>query len=226
MSQPIERVIDVPASAVSLKSVLSIPNEAQGIVVFPYPCIAEPDNRLGQLAAQEMATHQLATLRIEPHAEGEQPNGVEPHVVGDRLIAATWWIVREQSIEGLPIGLFGLERSSEPVLTAAAAISDVVRAVVAAGGRPNVSAEVLASVEAPTLLVAPGEEREGLERHKFTLASLHVEKKLEVMGGVDTLLAAGEVVGRTIRLAGRWFERFLRIDRRLLGHSSPIVPRR
>jgi putative phosphoribosyl transferase len=224
MAGTTERIFSVPASGVSLAAVLVVPEASKGVVLVIHPTIAARESELGRLATDELALRNLATLRIEPNRQNEQGDELDVHIVADRLVAASYWVVREDAVHGLPLGFFGIERTAGSVLAAAAAISDVVRSVVAAGDEPRLAREVLAKIEAPTLLITPGEDTSSLAHHRRALALLHVEKKLEVLSGVETVIS-GAGARRTVRLAARWFDRYLGIDERLLGHTSPVRPR-
>ena len=208
MKPSIERVFGVPASGVSLDARLVRPEKPKGVVVLFASRATESLGVFGSRASEEFAAHDLATLRLEPTAPVERAVDVTAHIMADRLIAATYWILREHTLYGLPVGFFGFERAAKAVLIAAAAVSDVVRSVVAAGDRPHVRREVLLRVEAPTLLIAPANDPHAVEHHETTLALLHVEKKLEVVSGVETL-AADVGLARAVRLATRWFDRHL-----------------
>jgi hypothetical protein len=64
----------------------------------------------------------------------------------------------------------------------------------------------------------------GATAHRPSHRSLR-EKKLEIIGGVESLFADEATTEHAIRLAARWFDRYLGIDRRLLGHTSNALPR-
>jgi putative phosphoribosyl transferase len=225
MRPSVERAFGVPASGVSLDARLVQPERQKGVVVLFASSVAESPGTLGRLASEEFAAHGLATLRLEPVTLEERSMHVTAHIMADRLIAATFWIVREQALYGLPVGLFGVERTAKAVLIAAAAVSDVVRSVVAAGDRPLLRRDVLIRIEAPTLLIAAANDPRAVEQHRATLELLHVEKKLKVVEGVETL-ASDLGIARAIRLATRWFDRHLGIDSRLLEHPSRVRPHR
>jgi putative phosphoribosyl transferase len=223
MRGPTERVLQAPASGVSLPTRLVVPEGARGVVVVPYPDIAAADNDLGRRVVDAFAPLRLATMFVEPWTSEERSAVLDAHIAADRLVAAIYWIVREEPLHELPIGLFGIEPTSEAVLAAAAALSDVVRAVVAAGGQPRLGSEALGRIEAPTLLIAPSRDAAGLACHRATLGELHVDKKLEVLGGIETV-AAGVGASRAARLAARLFDRHLDIPK-IPGHTSHVRPR-
>jgi putative phosphoribosyl transferase len=88
-----------------------------------------------------------------------------------------------------------------------------VAAVVSRGGRPDLAAEYLPRVKAPTLLIVGGNDREVLQLNRAALAELRCEKELSVVAGATHLFpepgALDEVAKRTTdwylgRLDGPW----------------------
>jgi putative phosphoribosyl transferase len=84
-----------------------------------------------------------------------------------------------------------------------------VAAVVSRGGRPDLAAGHLAHVEAPTLLIVGGDDREVLRLNRHALAGLHCEKRLEIVPGATHLFEEPGSLEAVAHVAGSWFVKHL-----------------
>jgi putative phosphoribosyl transferase len=218
-----QRRVSVPAGGVSLAATMCIPPRAEGAVLFPHASSVAGEIPLEisrQLAAAGLATLALTTATEEEGAAGS-PDAAG---IADRLIASLFWALREQVLDALPFGLFGFAETVDPVLLAAGTISEIVRAIVLAGGRPRVDADRLGRIEAPTLMIVATRDKESVTQSTSAIAELHVEKKLAAVGGVDDLSARDTTSHVAVR-ASRWFEKYLRPGSSLSQHTSSILPK-
>ena len=88
---------------------------------------------------------------------------------------------------------------------AAAERPSLVKAVVSRGGRPDLAAEALAAVTAPTLLIV-GERDDvvlGLNQQAFDV--LEYEKSLDVVPDATHLFEEPGALERVAELAAAWF---------------------
>ena len=69
---------------------------------------------------------------------------------------------------------------------------------------------VLAQVEAPTLLIVGGADRDVLTLNEGALNRLHCAKRLAVVPGAGHLFEEPGTMEQVIRLAGAWFETHLK----------------
>lgn len=182
----------------------------------------EADHELANELAQ--AGHATLIVDLIEAAERERIERVhdDPRLLANRLIAAAWWLLREQSLYDPVLGLVGLPSAANAALEAASSISDIVKALVVMGGRPKVSKELLAGVESPTLLVVGAEDREGLAAYHATLAALDVEKRLEEMPNVGAELSEPVEWAHITQHATRWLSRYLTPAARG-AHTSSVL---
>ncbi|HWP35862.1 MAG TPA: hypothetical protein VNM66_09715 [Thermodesulfobacteriota bacterium] len=102
---------------------------------------------------------------------------------------------------GIRIGYFGTGTAAALV----AATGDAgVGAIVSRDGRPDLAAAVLPLVTTPTLLIAGGEDASAIPANRSACERLGGVRKLHVLGE-----AGPGAVGEVVRLATRWFERYL-----------------
>jgi predicted phosphoribosyltransferase len=121
--------------------------------------------------------------------------------------------------KGLPIGCFGLGDAAETALDAAAA--NDVRAVVAAGGRPDRAGSSLPSVTAATLLVVGGEDRHVLRLAREIGTRVTGDHGLAVVPGADHDFTQPGALEQVAHHTGAWFARHLQIRPRTPAGSEP-----
>jgi pimeloyl-ACP methyl ester carboxylesterase len=84
-----------------------------------------------------------------------------------------------------------------------------VHAVVSRGGRPDLAAEALAQVRAPTLLIVGGDDREVLRLNEQARQQLTAERELQIVPGATHLFEEPGALEQVAALARDWFERHL-----------------
>ncbi len=126
-----------------------------------------------------------------------------------RLLKAIDWLQREPATSDLPIGYFGASTGAAAALTAAAARPSMLRAVVSRGGRPDLARKVLPEVQAPTLLIVGGEDRQIIEWNHAALAALHCEKHFTIVPGATHLFEEPGALEQVAESAAGWFRKHL-----------------
>ena len=92
---------------------------------------------------------------------------------------------------------------------AAAARPGRVAAVVSRGGRPDLAADSLPQVQAPTLLIVGGADTRGAGAEPPGAAPVALRKRLEVVPGATHLFEEPGALGSVAQLAADWFETHL-----------------
>lgn len=110
---------------------------------------------------------------------------------------------------GLPIGFFGASTGSAAALVAAAGDVPPVAAVVSRGGRPDLAADLLPRVTAPTLLIVGGADTGVLEVNAAALEQLGGVKELAVVPRATHLFEEPGALEEVARLAAGWFLRYV-----------------
>ena len=121
-----------------------------------------------------------------------------------RLLRATRWARRHAAAADLPVGFFGASTGGGAALYAAAEAPDVA-AVVSRGGRPDLAAERLAAVRAPTLLIVGGADPVVRDLNEQAARQLRCEHRLEVIPGATHLFAEPGALEAVARHAASWF---------------------
>ena len=208
--------VSIPADGARLAGDLTIPDSALGMVAFAHGSGSSRRSTRNLQVAEALNADGLATLLfdlLEPSEErrdrrtGELRFDVE--LLGRRLIAAVDWLTGEPATAELAIGCFGASTGAAAALLAAVGRPKAVRAVVSRGGRPDLAAEALGSVRAPTLLIVGGEDDAVLELNRGAQRELRCETVLEIVPGAGHLFEEPGALERVELLARTWFLRWL-----------------
>jgi dienelactone hydrolase len=126
-------------------------------------------------------------------------------LLADRLEDAAIWQQEQAELQTLALGLFGASTGAAAALVAAARMPGIVAAVVSRGGRPDLAAEYLPRVKAPTLLIVGGNDREVLQLNRAALAELRCEKELSIIAGATHLFPEPGALDEAAKRATDWY---------------------
>jgi putative phosphoribosyl transferase len=211
--------VEILAGPVSLDGDLEVPNRAIAVVAFAHGTGSGRFSPRNQQVAAALLSRGLGTLLFDlltPDEEAvDRSTGhlrFDIGLLSERMIAAVDWLRREAHPAGspLPVGLFGASTGAAAALVAAAERPETVRAVVSRGGRPDLAANALAAVRAPTLLIVGGNDPVVLELNREAMAEMTTEVELEVIPGATHLFEEPGALDEVARLAGDSFARHLR----------------
>jgi dienelactone hydrolase len=221
MDRPIEgkneeRLVRVAAGPVTLEGNLTLPDGANGIVLFAHGSGSSRHSPRNRYVAQLLNEAKLATLLIDLLTSEEEAIDMRTAhlrfdigLLAERLIAATDWLTQHPETRYLRIGYFGASTGAGAALVAAAERPDVVGAVVSRGGRPDLAGPALPRVRAPTLLIVGGDDFPVIELNRAALAQLRCEKQLVIVPGATHLFEEPGALDTVAQLAREWFERYL-----------------
>jgi putative phosphoribosyl transferase len=201
-----------------LEAMLSLPDKPHGLVVFAHGSGSSRLSPRNQHVAEALQHRGFGTLLLDllTADEGEDRDKVfDIALLGQRVADAIAWARDGERTRHLPFGLFGASTGAAAALVAAAREPVAVRAVVSRGGRPDLAADVLALVKAPTLLIVGGLDHGVIGLNRSALAQLTCEKRLELVPGATHLFEEPGTLDRVVALAAQWFER----------HLPPVVAR-
>jgi len=194
---------------------LALPAQARGLVLFVHGSGSSRFSPRNRAVAAALHPLRLGTLLFDLLTEDE---GLDRRKVFDiallaaRVGQALDWVDRRADLATLPLGLFGASTGSAAALRAAAERPQRIAAVVSRGGRPDLAADWLPKVRAPTLLIVGGDDREVLELNRTALAPIGAPKRLEVVPGASHLFEEPGTLEAVCRLAGQWFTTHLQAE--------------
>jgi putative phosphoribosyl transferase len=211
-----ERAVRVPAGAVTLDGDLSVPERARGVVLFAHGSGSSRRSPRNRYVARLLNEARLATVLLDLLTPGEEAIDLRTThlrfdigLLSERLIAATDWLMERSETRHLPVGYFGASTGAGAALVAAAERSDVVRAVVSRGGRPDMAGPALPRVQAPTLLIVGEADFLVIRLNQEAFAKLKCGKGLVIVPGATHLFEEPGALDEVAHLAREWFERYL-----------------
>ncbi len=151
---------------------------------------------------------------LSPEEEADRANVFDIELLSERLLIATAWVQANADLGDLRIGYFGASTGAAAALRAAARLEGEIHAVVSRGGRPDLAAESLGRVTAPTLLVVGGADLQVLELNEGAAELLTCEHEVAVVPAATHLFEEPGALERVAELAANWFSRFLQGDGR------------
>jgi putative phosphoribosyl transferase len=168
------------AGGVALEAEFQLPAHPSGVVVLAGGSRA---------IAAALAAFDFATLLLDLQVAEEDEHDIG--LIARRALDSIDWARRQRALEQMPAALFGAGTGAAAVLVAAAERLEVVHAVIAHEGRPDLAGAALERVEAPTLLVI--EAAHGalvdMNRHAMHRMRAHVELELAAPAQVPSLTA-------------------------------------
>jgi putative phosphoribosyl transferase len=193
-----------------------VPANARGVVLFAHGSGSSRHSPRNRAVAAVLQRAAMATLLIDLLTVAEERlDASTGHLRFDigllaaRLAAVIDWLAAREETRALGVGLFGASTGGGAALVAAADRSARVRAVVSRGGRPDLAAQALPRVAAPTLLIVGGDDDVVLGMNRDAMARMTATARLEVVPGASHLFEEAGALERVEALASDWFARYL-----------------
>jgi len=211
-----EESVRIPAPPVTLDGDLTLPAGASGVVLFAHGTGSSRFSPRNRHVAEVLQAAGLGTLLMDLLTPAEEAIDAETSqlrfdidLLAQRLVAATDWLQREHATRELMPAYFGASTGGGAALVAAAERSDVVRAVVSRGGRPDLAGAALSGVKAPTLLIVGERDTPVIEMNRAAMRNMRCEVELEIVSRATHLFEEPGTLDEVARLAAAWFRRFM-----------------
>ncbi|MBI2514442.1 MAG: dienelactone hydrolase family protein [Opitutae bacterium] len=215
-SSPWAGAVEIAADGARLEGELRIPDRARGLVLFSHGSGSSrhsPRNRrvaellqhagFGTLLFDLLTRDEERSERFTGHLRFDIP------LLASRLENATRWAMADARTASFPLGYFGASTGAAAALIAAAVPDLAIHAVVSRGGRPDLAADALERVRAPTLLIVGGADDAVIPLNQSAYARLRTTKRLELVRGATHLFEEPGALERVAMLATRWFQHYL-----------------
>lgn len=170
--------IEIPVGEALLHGDLLIPVEAGGIVIFAHGSGSSRLSPRNRSAAARLRDAGLGTLLFDLLTVEEERVDTRTReyrfdipFLANRLVGAIEWLVEHRPNLG-PLGFFGASTGAAAALVAAAALPETIQAVVSRGGRPDLAADALREIRAPTLLIVGGYDLQVLRLNEAAFQQL------------------------------------------------------
>ena len=204
--------IHINCGDVVLAGDLSLPEHAQGLVLFVHGSGSSRHSPRNRAVAMDLARCKLATLLFDLLSAEEEAMDLQTAqlrfnipLLARRVLEVVDWIRRQPELRELPIGLFGASTGAAAALVAAAHRPRGIAAVVSRGGRPDLANAALTRVRAPTLLIVGGDDLEVVDLNEQAMSCMSCEKSLRIIPGATHLFEEPGALEQVSHLASGWF---------------------
>ena len=208
--------VSIPAGKHILHGTLSVPEDARGIVIFAHGSGSGRHSPRNKYVASVLNSFRLATLLADLLTLEEEAADAETRefrfdvsLLARRVSDIAAWSARNVATKDLPTGYFGASTGAAAALTSAARHPQSVRAVVSRGGRPDLAADKLATVRAPTLLIVGERDQEVLELNRRALQTLNDQSRLDIVPRATHLFEEPGALEAVAQLSAEWFVRHM-----------------
>lgn len=202
----------IEAAGVTLNGDLSLPDAAQGLVVFVHGSGSSRFSHRNRAVADVLVHARLGALLLDLLTDAEERTDAvtaefrfDIPLLAERTTGVIDWLDGSAPVAAMPLGLFGASTGAAAALIAAAQRPQRVRAVVSRGGRPDLAEAALDNVTAPTLLIVGGHDEPVVELNQQALQRLSGERELKVVAGATHLFEEPGALQDVARLATNWF---------------------
>jgi pimeloyl-ACP methyl ester carboxylesterase len=182
-----------------------------GLAIFAHGSGSSRQSSRNQFVARALQERGIGTLLFDLLTEAEEQEELytchlrfDIVLLAERLVAATDWVSKQETVRGLPLAYFGASTGAAAALVAAAKLGGRIKAVVSRGGRPDLAGEFLGRVQAPTLLIVGGNDGPVVELNQQAQAELRCANSLAIVPGATHLFEEPGALEAVARLAGEF----------------------
>lgn len=212
-----EQEFVIPVGDESIAGSLVMPPSAVGLVLFAHGSGSSRFSPRNRFVSDFLNDAGLATLlldlltgreaRIDAYTTEFRFN-IE--LLASRLVVATRRCMEIPELQNLPYGFFGASTGAAAALIGEVQSPVPIGAIVSRGGRPDLAADVLPRVKAPTLLIVGGNDDVVIDLNRRALALINAPKALEIVPRATHLFEEPGALERVAALSRDWFLRFLK----------------
>jgi putative phosphoribosyl transferase len=208
--------VEIALGPVRLEGVLTLPEDARGVVVFAHGSGSSRLSPRNRFVARVLEEGRIGTLLMDLLTpQEEQADAVDGSLrfdidlLAQRLIGATTWLANTAEARDLWLAYFGASTGAGAALVAAAARPERIRALLSRGGRPDLAGSALERVLAPTLLIVGGNDLPVIDLNWEAFRQLRCVKRMEIVPGAGHLFEEPGALDIVAELARDWFKRHL-----------------
>jgi putative phosphoribosyl transferase len=191
-----------------IHGVLTIPEQARGLVIFSHGRSGTRWNIRNQYVARVLEEGGFATLVVDlldDSEAGDRSKLFNVELLAERLQLVTQWADREPLTRSFAVGYFGASLGAGAALVAAARLVNRIQAVVTRGGRPDLASQHLPDVRSPTLLIVGGKDHMVIDLNEQAIRSLRCCSQLALLPGANHLFEEPGMLQTVGQLSRDWF---------------------
>jgi putative phosphoribosyl transferase len=204
----VDEAVDIHLDAVRLQGYLTVPTGARGTVLFAHGSGSSARSPRNMFVAERLHDAGIGTLLFDlltPIEERDRRNVFDIELLTSRLVAVTRWLRATRPEVCNSLGYFGASTGAAAALRAAAVPMAEIDAVVSRGGRPDLAADALAAVQAPTLLIVGGADDVVVQLNEAAATHIRCERQVAVVPGATHLFEEPGALEAVAGLAAEWF---------------------
>ncbi len=212
-----EQELVIAVGEESIAGSLVMPPSAVGLVLFAHGSGSSRFSPRNRFVSDFLNDAGLATLLLDLLTPREARIDAyttqfrfDIELLASRLVTATRRCMEIEELQNLPYGYFGASTGAAAALIAEVQSPVPITAIVSRGGRPDLAADVLPRVRAPTLLIVGGNDDVVIELNRRALALIKAPKALEIIPGATHLFEEPGALERVAELSRDWFLRLLK----------------
>ena len=208
-----ENQVDIKINNITLKGNLTIPENAQGIVIFSHGSGSSRLSPRNRYVAKKLSNNGFATLLFDlltPEEDLDYMNRFNTDLLTQRLEIVTKWIKENEQTKMFNIGYFGASTGAASALNAAVALKNDIKTVVSRGGRPDLAENILPLVECSVLLIVGGDDHIVINLNKSALDKIQSKKDLKIVPRASHLFEEPGTLDQVADLSIEWFKNELR----------------
>lgn len=202
-------LVHIPAGRATIEGMLQLPEGANGLVLFAHGSGSSRHSPRNNYVAGVLRAAGVGTLLMDlltPEEDADYARRFDIGLLTRRLLDAARWAGEQDETQALPLGFFGASTGAAAAIEAAAALGPRARAVVSRGGRPDLaSAQALASVTAPTLLLVGGDDDIVIGLNQQAYDQLRCKKEFVIVPGATHLFEEPGTLEAVATHAAGWF---------------------
>jgi dienelactone hydrolase len=208
-----KKELQIPVDDVTLKGDVGLPENAKGLIIFSHGSGSSrlsPRNRFVASSLKESGFGTLLFDLLTPYEDQNYEMRFNIELLTNRLVSVTRWMKNQEEFKRLNIGYFGASTGAASALRAAAVLgSDIIKAVVSRGGRPDLAEEKLKSVKSPTLLLVGGLDTKVIKLNEQAFERMNCKKELTIIPGASHLFEETGKLEEVTRQANDWFLKYI-----------------
>ncbi len=211
-----ESDVEIETASVVLNGSLGIPEKADSLVLFVHGSGSSRHSPRNRAVASYLRQRGIATLLMDLLTPQEEKIDIQTRhlrfdidLLTGRVVETLDWVLRQEAIGSLMIGLFGASTGAAAALRAAVQRPDAVPAVVSRGGRPDLAGDDLAQVRADTLLIVGGNDFEVLALNEQSLQRMQCHRELKIIENASHLFEETGALEQVAKIAADWFLKHL-----------------
>jgi putative phosphoribosyl transferase len=204
--------IVIKAGNVSLEGLLGLPPDAKGIVLFAHGSGSSRHSARNRYVADYLHSQGIATLLFDLLTQDEDRIDRRTSelrfnidLLSQRLIEVTRWIKQNPLTKDLAVAYFGASTGAAAAFVAAAALPEMITAVLSRGGRPDLAGEALGRVRASSLLIVGSRDDQVVVLNREAFANLACQnKKMVLVRGATHLFEEPGCLEQVAHIAAEW----------------------